>query len=45
LLSLDLAVASGGVVADSAISFIVGDSQPAESVALIAATDTRCTPG
>ena len=48
LLSLDLAVASGGVVADSAISFIVGDSQPAESVALIAATeraarrDSRC---
>jgi methionyl aminopeptidase len=39
LLSLDLAVASGGVVADSAISFIVGDSQPAESVALITATE------
>ena len=29
LLSLDLAVSMGGVVADSAISFIVGDSQPA----------------
>src|ERR1700712_4245256 len=28
LLSLDLAVSKGGVVADSAISFIVGDSKP-----------------
>ncbi|MEU8049963.1 type I methionyl aminopeptidase [Micromonospora haikouensis] len=39
LLSLDLAVSVGGVVADSAISFIVGDSKPSESVALIAATE------
>src|SRR6186997_1491074 len=35
LLSLDLAVSKGGVVADSAISFIVGDRQPPDSVALI----------
>src|SRR3954463_14988237 len=39
LLSLDLAVSLGGVVTDSAISFIVGDSRPAESLALIAATE------
>jgi len=30
LLTLDLAVSKGGVVADSAISFIVGDSKPSE---------------
>ncbi|HSP38852.1 MAG TPA: type I methionyl aminopeptidase [Frankiaceae bacterium] len=39
LLTLDLAVSQGGVVADSAISFIVGDSKPPESVALISATE------
>jgi methionyl aminopeptidase len=39
LLSLDLAVSTGGVVADSAISFIVGDSKPPDSVALINATE------
>ena len=39
LLSLDFAVSKGGVVADSAISFIVGDSKPAESVAMISATE------
>ncbi|AYJ47933.1 type I methionyl aminopeptidase [Rhodococcus sp. P1Y] len=39
LLSLDLAVVLGGVAADSAISFIVGESAPAESVALIDATE------
>lgn len=38
LLSLDLAVSLDGVVADSAISFIVGESRPPESVRLIAAT-------
>jgi methionyl aminopeptidase len=38
LLSLDLALSLGGVVADSAISFIVGDSLPTESVAMIDAT-------
>ncbi|WP_433687523.1 type I methionyl aminopeptidase [Micromonospora carbonacea] len=45
LLSLDLAVSVGGVVADSAISFIVGDSKPAESVALIAATERALAAG
>lgn len=38
LVSLDLAVSKGGVVADSAISFIVGKARPQESVALIDAT-------
>src|SRR6185437_4128925 len=31
LLSLDLAVLKDGIAADSAISFIVGESRPAES--------------
>jgi methionyl aminopeptidase len=39
LLTLDLAVSKGGIAADSAISFIVGESRPAESVALIDATE------
>jgi methionyl aminopeptidase len=39
LLTLDLAVLLGGVAADSAISFVVGDARPAESVALIEATE------
>ena len=39
LLTLDLAVSKRGVVADSAISFIVGASKPPESVALINATE------
>src|SRR3954452_20868209 len=39
LLSLDLAVSSGGIVADSAISFLVGESRPGESTALIDATE------
>ncbi|WP_350280384.1 type I methionyl aminopeptidase [Kribbella sp. HUAS MG21] len=38
LLTLDLAVSLGGVAADAAISFIIGESQPPESVALIDAT-------
>src|SRR5213592_4605005 len=38
LLTLDLAVSLDGLVADSAISFVVGDTQPAESLALIEAT-------
>ncbi|MDG4810572.1 type I methionyl aminopeptidase [Micromonospora sp. WMMD1120] len=45
LLSLDLAVSLGGVVADSAISFIVGDARPAESVALIDATQRALAAG
>jgi methionyl aminopeptidase len=38
LLTLDLAVSTGGVAADSAISFLVGDARPADSVRLIDAT-------
>src|SRR3954470_15811860 len=45
LLSLDLAVSQGGVVADSAISFIVGDSKPPESVAMIRATERALDAG
>ena len=45
LLSLDFAVSLGGVVADSAISFIVGDSQPPESVAMISATERALKAG
>ncbi len=39
LVSLDFAVSLDGVVADSALSFVVGDTQPAESLALIDATE------
>ncbi len=45
LLSLDLAVSLGGVVADSAVSFVVGGSQPPESVALIDATERALAAG
>ena len=38
LLSLDLAVSLGGVVADSAVSFTVGDADRPESAAMIDAT-------
>ncbi|MEU9512990.1 type I methionyl aminopeptidase [Micromonospora sp. NPDC048169] len=45
LLSLDLAISLGGVVADSAISFLVGEARPAESVALIDATERALRAG
>ncbi|MFI5908144.1 type I methionyl aminopeptidase [Dactylosporangium sp. NPDC051541] len=45
LLSLDLAVEKGGVVADSAISFIVGEHQPAEDLAMIATTERALRAG
>ena len=45
LLTLDLAVSLGGVAADSAISFIVGESKPAESVAMIDATQRALAAG
>lgn len=45
LLTLDLAVSSGGVAADSAISFIVGESRPPESVAMISATERALSAG
>jgi methionyl aminopeptidase len=45
LLSLDFAISLGGVVADSAVSFIVGASQPTESVAMITATERALAAG
>lgn len=45
LLTLDLAVTLHGVAADAAISFIVGPSRPAESVAMIEATETALAAG
>jgi methionyl aminopeptidase len=45
LLSLDLAVSLGGVVADSAISFVVGDTRPPESLAMISATERALAAG
>lgn len=45
LLTLDLAVSLNGIAADAAISFIVGESQPAESVAMIDATERALSAG
>ncbi|MFC8845683.1 MULTISPECIES: type I methionyl aminopeptidase [unclassified Micromonospora] len=45
LLSLDLAVSVGGVVADSAISFVVGDAKSPQSVELIGATERALAAG
>ncbi|SDB87083.1 methionine aminopeptidase, type I [Sanguibacter gelidistatuariae] len=45
LLTLDLAVSLRGLAADSAISFIVGDSRPPESVAMINATEGALAAG
>ena len=45
LLSLDLAVSLDGVVADSAISFVVGSEQPPESLAMIDATERALSAG
>jgi methionyl aminopeptidase len=45
LLTLDLAVAKGGIVADSAISFVVGGTTSDESVALISATERALRAG
>ena len=45
LLSLDLAVSLGGVVADSAISFVVGDAQPPAAVAMIRTTERALQAG
>ncbi|MDF9715678.1 type I methionyl aminopeptidase [Nocardioides sp. ChNu-153] len=39
LVTLDLALLTGGVAADAAISFVVGPTRPAESVALIEVTE------
>jgi methionyl aminopeptidase len=45
LLTLDLAVSLRGVVADSALSFLVGRAQPRGSVALIDATERALAAG
>jgi methionyl aminopeptidase len=45
LLTLDLAVSLGGIVADSAVSFVVGETEPPESVALIDATERALRAG
>jgi methionyl aminopeptidase len=45
LLTLDLAVLKEGIAADSAISFIVGETRPPESVALISATERALQAG
>lgn len=45
LLTLDLAVSLNGIAADSAISFVVGDTQPAESVAMIDTTERALQAG
>ncbi|WP_030375234.1 type I methionyl aminopeptidase [Streptomyces rimosus] len=45
LLTLDLAVSKGGVAADAAISFIVGDTQHPESIAMIDATERALAAG
>jgi methionyl aminopeptidase len=45
LLSLDLAVSLDGVVADSAVSFVIGDSRPPQSVKLIDATERALVAG
>ncbi|MDQ0756915.1 type I methionyl aminopeptidase [Arthrobacter sp. B3I4] len=45
LLTLDLAVCKAGIAADAAISFVVGGSGPAESVAMIEATERALSAG
>ncbi|MHA7145853.1 type I methionyl aminopeptidase [Arthrobacter sp. TmT3-37] len=45
LVTLDLAVSKAGIAADSAISFVVGETQPAESLALIGATERALAAG
>lgn len=45
LVSLDLAISLDGVVADAAISYIVGDSPAAEDLALIEATQRALAAG
>ncbi|MFJ8979757.1 type I methionyl aminopeptidase [Streptomyces sp. NPDC102282] len=45
LLTLDLAVSKRGVAADAAISFVVGTARPAESVAMIEATERALSAG
>ena len=45
LLTLDLAVSLGGIAADAAISFVVGESKAPEDVAMISATERSLAEG
>lgn len=45
LLTLDLAVSLDGVAADAAISFLVGEQRPAQSVAMIETTERALAAG
>jgi methionyl aminopeptidase len=45
LLTLDLAVSLDGVAADSAVSFLIGEARPPESVAMIEATERALKAG
>ena len=45
LLTLDLAVLLDGVASDAAISFVVGSARPAESIAMIDATERALAAG
>lgn len=45
LLTLDLAISKGGIAIDAAISFIVGDVKPPESIAMISATERALAAG
>lgn len=45
LLSLDLAVVLDGIASDSALSVVVGDARPAESVAMIGTTERALAAG
>ncbi|MEU9059698.1 type I methionyl aminopeptidase [Streptomyces sp. NPDC048430] len=45
LLTLDLAVSKRGIAADAAISFVVGNAQPSESIAMIRATERALAAG
>ena len=45
LLTLDLAVMKDGVAADAAISFIIGEQKPPQSVAMIRATERALAAG
>jgi methionyl aminopeptidase len=45
LLTLDLAVSRGGVAADAAVSFLVGETRDPESVAMISATERALAAG
>ncbi|MFF5724456.1 type I methionyl aminopeptidase [[Kitasatospora] papulosa] len=45
LLTLDLAVSKGGVAADAAISFIVGDARSPKDIAMIDATERALAAG